>query len=50
MATMLFECSDCGAEGKITVRNDEFKKHDITVCPVCAADISQPEDELDDLD
>jgi transcription elongation factor Elf1 len=50
MATLLFECPGCGAEGKITIKNDEFKKHDISVCPVCAADISQPDDDLDDLD
>lgn len=48
MTTLLFECQSCGAEGKITVRGDEFKKHDISVCPVCAADISQPEDDLVD--
>ena len=47
MATLVFECSSCGAHGKITVRNDEITKGDIAVCPVCGADISEPEEDLD---
>lgn len=48
MTTKLFECTSCGAEGKITIRNDEFKQHDISACPICSADISQPDDDLID--
>lgn len=48
MATLVFECSACGAHGKITVRNEEIRKVDIAVCPVCGADISEPEADLEE--
>lgn len=44
--TKLFECSTCEAEGKITIKGDVYKQHDIVNCPICAADISNPDDDL----
>lgn len=43
MATRLFECENCGAFGKITVKGDELNKSDIVYCPVCSADIAEDE-------
>jgi len=42
-----FQCSSCEAEGKITVKGDDFKFEDIVYCPLCSADIYE-EEELDD--
>lgn len=44
MTTRLFECGSCAAFGKITLKNDDLTSTDITCCPVCGADISEPED------
>ena len=44
MTTRLFECSECGAFGKITLKGDEHGKEDIVYCPVCSADIYEEED------
>jgi DNA-directed RNA polymerase subunit RPC12/RpoP len=43
MATRLFECSECGAFGKITLKGNEHEKEEIVYCPVCSADIYEDE-------
>ena len=47
-----FECLHCGAVGTIRVQGDDFTEEDIVHCPLCASDIyeddEQIEDELDD--
>jgi hypothetical protein len=45
-----FECDNCGTLGKITLRGQDITSADIAFCPVCGADIFEPEDddELDD--
>jgi len=47
MASRLFECSECNAYGKITLKGDEHEVEEIVCCPVCGADITQVE-EYDD--
>jgi excinuclease UvrABC ATPase subunit len=39
-----FECVHCGAEGKITIKGDEFSLPDIVYCPICSGDIFEEED------
>jgi DNA-directed RNA polymerase subunit RPC12/RpoP len=39
-----FECDDCGAIGKITIRGDDYKYDDVVFCPVCGHDIFEEED------
>lgn len=39
MIVKQFQCAACGAEGKITVKGDDFKFEDIVYCPLCSADI-----------
>jgi rubredoxin len=46
--TMLFECPDCGAYGKITLMSTDHNINDITVCPVCAADITNVDEDAED--
>lgn len=46
-ATRLFECTACGAFGKITLKGDELQASDVAYCPACGSDISEPE-EYDD--
>ena len=46
--TMLFECNDCGAYGKITLMSTDHSITDITVCPVCAADITNVDEDAED--
>lgn len=53
MATKMFDCSECGAHGKIVFReNREFQTEDVVYCPFCGADISgdSEEDEEDSDD
>lgn len=45
METKHFECEECGARGKITLRGDAHIAEDIVYCPVCSADIYEEEDE-----
>ena len=47
MAVKLFECENCGADGKITIKNDDLEREDIVFCPICGHDISC-EESLDD--
>ena len=44
MATRLFECAECNAYGKITLKGSEHEVEAIVYCPVCSADISQVDD------
>ena len=48
MATRVFECSNCGSFGKITVKGSDSSAEDIVYCPVCSADIYEEEEILDD--
>lgn len=53
MASVKFDCSECGAHGTIKFKEtDQYKLRDVVACPFCASDISDdsidPEDELDD--
>lgn len=50
MATRLFECAECGAFGKITLKGDDHDKSSIVCCPVCGGDISEEEDYEDEDD
>ena len=47
MATKYFECSECGAHGKIVLKGDDYKTEDVVYCPICSADIYE-EEEYDD--
>jgi len=47
MATKHFECEECGARGKIILRSDH-ESEECVYCPVCSADIYEPEEEEDD--
>lgn len=49
-ASRLFECSECGAFGKITLKSEEHEKSSIACCPVCAADITEDEKYDDEED
>lgn len=44
MVVKQFECEHCGAEGKVTLKGDDFQFEDIVCCPVCGADIYEEED------
>ena len=44
MITKHYECTSCGAEGKITVKGDDHVIADIVYCPVCSGDIYEEED------
>ena len=44
-ASKTFECENCGAEGKIVVKSDDFSLSDIAYCPVCGSDIFEEEDD-----
>lgn len=50
MATRLFECSECGAYGKITLKGNDHETDAIVYCPVCSADISEVDDYDDDAE
>jgi len=47
MVVKQFECEQCGAEGKITLRGDDFKFEDVVCCPVCASDIFEEDSETE---
>jgi predicted nucleic acid-binding Zn ribbon protein len=44
MPTRHFECTECGAHGKILLKGDDHPLEDIVYCPVCSADIYEEED------
>lgn len=48
MAVKVFECGNCDAFGKVTVKNEELSQTDIVYCPVCGGDISVDEEETED--
>ena len=50
MSSRLFECGSCGAYGKITLKGDDYDAYDIECCPICGSDISQVEDDEDEVD
>lgn len=37
--TKSFDCENCGAEGKISLKGTDIQFEDIVYCPVCSADI-----------
>ena len=39
-----FECQECGAEGKISIKGDDIQLEDIVYCPICSADIYEEEE------
>ena len=47
MATKYFECTECGARGKIILKGDEHEADECVYCPVCSADIYEEEDDFD---
>jgi hypothetical protein len=44
MIVKQFQCASCAAEGKITVKGEDFKYEDIVYCPMCSADIYEEEE------
>jgi hypothetical protein len=44
MIVKQFHCNQCDAEGKITIKGDDFKFEDIVHCPLCGSDIYEEED------
>ena len=48
-STKIFECDNCGALGKIVLKGD-LTSQDIAFCPVCGADIFEPEEFDESLD
>lgn len=49
MATKYFDCDECGARGKIVLKSDN-EAEECVYCPLCSADIYEPEDMDDDED
>lgn len=43
-----FECEECGALGKITIRGSEVEEEDIVFCPVCGHEIFEDEEDEDE--
>lgn len=48
MSSRLFECSSCGAYGKITLKGDDYDVYDIECCPICGSDISEVDDDYEE--
>lgn len=48
MVVKQFACEHCNAEGKITLKGDDFQYSDLVFCPVCGSDIFEEEDIDDD--
>lgn len=44
MVVKQFECEHCGAEGKISIKGDDFDYNDVVCCPVCGSDIYDEDD------
>jgi len=47
-ASKTFVCDTCDTEGKIIIRTDDVRLHDIIYCPVCGADILEEDDSIED--
>lgn len=45
MSAKYFDCTQCGARGKITLKGDDYTTEDCVYCPVCSADIYEQEEE-----
>lgn len=45
MAIKKIDCEHCGFQGKLTYQEDDYTLSDISICPVCGADISEKEQE-----
>lgn len=43
-----FECEHCGAEGKVTLKGQDYNYNDITSCPVCGGSIWEEDEDLGD--
>lgn len=41
MATRKIDCESCGFNGKLSYREGDFTKADISYCPACGGDISE---------
>jgi len=48
MSSRLFECTSCGAYGKITLKGDDYDVYDIECCPICGSDISEVDDDYEE--
>jgi len=48
MVVKHFQCLSCEAEGKITVKGEDFKYEDIVYCPLCSGDIYEEEELLEE--
>lgn len=44
MVVKQFQCEHCGAEGKISLKGDDFQFEDVVYCPVCSSDIYEEAD------
>lgn len=45
MVVKQFECENCGAEGKITLKGSDLQFEDLVYCPVCSHDIYEEADQ-----
>lgn len=43
-----FKCDSCGAEGKITVKGNDYTFEDVVYCPLCGADIFEEDPNIDE--
>lgn len=50
MSARLFECSECGAYGKIMLKGNDHDTDSIVYCPVCSGDISMVEEYDDEIE
>lgn len=48
MVVKQFTCATCGAEGKISLKGVDLSFEDIVYCPLCSADIYEPEEDSED--
>jgi len=48
MASKLFNCEQCNAFGKITLRSEEYDETDVVCCPICGSDISEVDDDYEE--
>lgn len=39
------DCPNCGAEGKISLKGNDYTYEDISTCPVCGAVLVDEDDE-----
>lgn len=44
MVVKQFTCEHCGADGKVTLKGQDYEYNDIVCCPVCGGDIYDEED------